>query len=292
MARRALLVGLNSYPNPANALRGCLNDVRQMHGVLKAHFGFDESKGTLLLTDSSATTTAIKNGLAWLVAGARAGDVLVFHYSGHGSQVPDRHGDERTDGLDEIICPYDLDWDAPFTDDDLYALVKEVPAGVNFTVVLDCCHAGTGLRELRGAPAPPAGDRASARVPRSKCLRRPGSDAGGRARAVDAPRVRVRHFGRGAVEDGAVLIAACRDDQVSADAFIDGDYHGALTYLLCKALEEADYTTTYGDLVRRVRRLLHAAGFDQEPQLEGPGGTPQEEVFAAARQGFALGPRV
>ena len=80
--------------------------------------------------------------------GASPGDSLVFHYSGHGSQVPDRNGDETTDRLDEILCPYDLDWDRPLTDDDLAAACANVPQGALLTVILDCCHSGTGLRDF------------------------------------------------------------------------------------------------------------------------------------------------
>jgi len=264
MAKRALLVGLNAYPNPENALRGCLNDVRQMLRLLGDHFGFDQRSEIRTLTDARATTSGIKSGLAWLVAGARAGDVLVFHYSGHGSQVPDVHGDERTDGLDEIICPYDLDWDAPFTDDDLHEALKGVPAGTNLTVVLDCCHAGTGLRDPR----------------KWKFLRPPaGTAADRRPRLPNAP---VRRFGRTAARDGAVLVAACRENQLSADAFIDGDYHGALTYYLCEAIADVGYAITYGELVRRLRGRLRAEGFDQDPQLEGPTDAAARHVFVAA----------
>ena len=119
--KKALLVGINRYPDPRNELKGCVNDVRQMAETLKSRYGFAGDGNMRILTDARATTKAILDGLAWLTAGASPGDSLVFHYSGHGSQVPDKHGDETTDRLDEILCPYDLDWDHPLTDDDLAA---------------------------------------------------------------------------------------------------------------------------------------------------------------------------
>ena len=268
MARKALLVGLNRYPDPENTLKGCINDVRQVSGLLYSRFGFAADGSTRLLTDARATTAAIVDRLHWLLDGARAGDVLVFHYSGHGSQVPDRHGDEHDDGLDEIICPYDLDWDDPFTDDDLYAIVKDLPAGVNLTVVLDCCHSGTGLREAAG-PASRA---------RSRCIGAPPT--------LSRPRLAelaLRRFGSRAAQRGAILIAGCRSNQVSADAYIDGDYHGALTYFLCKAIEASQGGLTYRDLIDRVRRALRENQFEQVPQLEGP---------AALLRGQVLGPLV
>lgn len=265
MAKRALLVGLNHYPDPENTLRGCLNDIRQVSDLLCTRFGFAADHELEFLVDARATTAAIVNRLHWLLDDASAGDVLVFHYSGHGSQVRDRHGDELDDGLDEIICPYDLNWDDPFTDDDFYALVKDLPTGVNLTVVLDCCHSGTGLREFPGGP----------RSVRKRCVRAPSgiTPPPGAARAA-------RRFGSRASERGALLIAGCRANQVSADAYIDGDYHGALTYYLCKALGDLQYAASYRDLIESVRRLLRHNQFDQVPQLEGPARLQQGQVFA------------
>lgn len=252
MAKRALLVGLNHYPDPANTLRGCLNDVRQIGDTLAAQLGFGDTGAIRTLTDAEATTAAIRRGLERLVGGARAGDVIVFHYSGHGSQVEDKSGDEE-DGLDEIICPFDLDWDNPFTDDDLDAIVSRLDADAVFTVILDCCHSGTGLREL------------VQRVPRSRprCLSCPA------VTARERPVASVRRFGERLSRRGAILIAGCRSNQVSADALLDGDYHGALTFYLCRAITELGPEATYLELIRRVRQLLNREGFDQVPQLEG-----------------------
>jgi len=295
MSRRALLVGINRYPDPAHALNGCVNDVQQVRALLRQHYAFGDAALTVLI-DGRATTAGIRAGLRWLVEGARAGDVLVFHYSGHGSQVPDRDGDETADGLDEIICPYDLDWDDPIADDDLHAAVRELPEGATLTVVLDCCHSGTGLREPersgrreRCMIAP--GMRVSRDAFRSRTVADTAGDLetgmrkGARPLVLPgagepAAPVKVHRLGRRAAEAGAVLIAGCRADQSSADALIAGAYHGALTYFLCLALAEADYRVPYSRLVRRVRASLRARGFDQDPQLEGPAALLQSLAFS------------
>ena len=212
MARRALLVGINRYPDPAHHLRGCVNDIRAVEALLRGPFGFP-SAGITVLRDQAATTAAIRRELARLTAGAGEGDVLVFHYSGHGSQVPDRNGDETTDRLDEILCPYDLDWRDPLSDDDLGRVARRLPAGAHLAVVLDCCHSGTGLRDAGGGE----------HLPRRKSLPPPGDGAAVRGGAL-------RRFGEGAVAAGAVLLAGCRAGQTSADAYIEGAYHGAHTY--------------------------------------------------------------
>ncbi len=283
MRRRALLVGINHYPDPRNNLKGCVNDALQVSRMLQEGFLFDDVRQIRLLTDERATTAAIKDRLRWLLDGAAAGDVLVFHYSGHGSQVRDRHGDELDDGLDEIICPYDLDWDAPFTDDELCRCLDGLKPGVHLTVLLDCCHSGTGLRELGATVTLPF---------RRKCLEAPPDivhrtgpaieDLGPARRLTMAkPRTALplKRFGRRVAEHGAVLVAACRADQVSADAWIDGDYHGAFTYYLCTAIEEAHNRVCYADLLARTRLLLASNRFGQVPQLEGPLEAARRPVF-------------
>ncbi len=268
MTMKALLVGLNRYPDPINSLRGCLNDVAQIHALVGSRLHLAE-RDIVTLTDSRATTRSIVSQLHWLVDGACAGDVLLFHYSGHGSQVEDVHGDETDDQLDEIICPYDLRWDDPFTDDDLYAIVKDLPTGANLTVVLDCCHSGTGLRAV--------GDAGPEGAMRPRCVERPRC-----RRARDRRSRALRRFGVRAAQRGAILLAACRSDQVAADAFIDRDYHGAFTYYLCRALEETACAASYSAVSQRVRRLLAENGYDQVPQLEGPAPLLRQPVFAGA----------
>jgi hypothetical protein len=79
-----------------------------------------------------------------------------------------------------------------------------------------------------------------------------------------------RKFGVSVTETNAVLIAACRDDQTSADAWIDGAYHGAHTYYLCRALANGGRDLSCRALVSATGTALSRAGFDQVPQLEGP----------------------
>lgn len=273
MSRRAFLVGLNRYPDPRNNLKGCVNDVLLMSKTLREQYGFEGASGVRLLTDERATTVAIRKGLEWLVGDAAAGDSLVFHYSGHGSQVRDVHGDELADDLDEIICPYDMDWSDPFTDDDLAEIFGRVPRGTLVTVILDCCHSGTGLRNYlrpelpvryKFLPAPvEVRHRSEPRIENrgvDRSLTMTGADS----------RLQVRRFGISLTTTNAVLIAGCRSDQTSADAWIDGDYHGALTYYLWRALRDAKWKTTYRKLIKATGAALADHNYDQVPQLEGP----------------------
>ncbi len=95
MAKRALLVGCN-YPGTKCELHGCANDVRRMRTTLVERFGFDESDILVMLdTDPSTpqpTGANIRSSLNKLINSVQPGDALVFHYSGHGTQVREPRG--------------------------------------------------------------------------------------------------------------------------------------------------------------------------------------------------------
>ena len=146
--KKALLVGINDYPGSGNDLEGCVNDTANLRALLLKGHGF-EAAGIRVLTDAKATRDAIMDGLEDLVSRASSGDTLVFHFSGHGSQVPDQDGDERSDRMDEVLCPRDFTWDGCWIrDDDLSDVFSRLPKDVHLEVLLDCCHSGTGTREI------------------------------------------------------------------------------------------------------------------------------------------------
>ena len=282
MTRKAFLVGINRYPDPRNNLNGCVNDVLLMAKTLREQYGFAGPTDIKLLTDERATTANIRNGLEGLVASASPGDSFVFHYSGHGAQVRDVDGDELSDSLDEILCPYDLDWNHPFTDDDLAEICRDLPKGTLLTVILDCCHSGTGLREFLRPDLPIRYKFLPAPVEvRHRSERRIENRGIDRSVTMIGPdkALPVRRFGISLTKTNAVLIAGCRSDQTSADAWIDGDYHGALTYYLWRSLRELNWKGTYRKLIFETGAALADHNFDQVPQLEGPARLISSTVF-------------
>ena len=83
--------------------------------------------------------------LYWLVQGCQAGDSLVFHYSGHGSQQRNYTGDE-VDGYDETLCPVDFKTQGMIVDDEINdTIVRPLPPGVKLHAIIDACHSGTVL---------------------------------------------------------------------------------------------------------------------------------------------------
>lgn len=145
--RKALIVGIN-YPGTKAELRGCVNDAIHMNEFLIQQ-GFPRDN-IMILTDSSnskklPTKNNLLQGMRWLAQGAEPGDVLFFHFSGHGGQEIDRTGHEE-DGYNETIIPCDFRSSGQIIDDILWDLmVKPLPSGVRLTAIMDCCHSGTGM---------------------------------------------------------------------------------------------------------------------------------------------------
>ncbi len=262
-SRKALCVGINLFKNyPGSTLHGCVNDAHDMAGVLTKLLGFTNAD-IKTLVDANATKTNIMAELQAMVAGAKSGkySYLVFSLSSHGTQMPDQHHDEA-DQYDEAFCPHDLaaagsQWDPKhiILDDELHDLFLQLPPNVLLEVYLDTCHSGTGLKATDLMPdripryiAPPSVEACEALAFRT-------------ARGL-APRMRERQT------EHAILFAACRDNQTSADAYIASNYHGAFTYYWCKEILAAKNQISRAELLKRVNADLKQAHFSQVAQLE------------------------
>lgn len=168
---RALVVGVSGYPALAEAIRltGPRNDSREFANTL-VRLGVPAKNVTVLAdgvrdlaegiaTPGDGTKAAILAGLDRLAEESRAGDLVVFYFSGHGSQQPDLDGDEQG-GADEIVLPYDVGkWgkdgvENALVDDELRARIGRIlDRGADFFGVIDACHSATGFRDLPGSDA-------------------------------------------------------------------------------------------------------------------------------------------
>eukprot|EP00670_Eutreptiella_braarudii_P011311 CAMPEP_0174331512 /NCGR_PEP_ID=MMETSP0810-20121108/17539_1 /TAXON_ID=73025 ORGANISM="Eutreptiella gymnastica-like, Strain CCMP1594" /NCGR_SAMPLE_ID=MMETSP0810 /ASSEMBLY_ACC=CAM_ASM_000659 /LENGTH=521 /DNA_ID=CAMNT_0015447329 /DNA_START=26 /DNA_END=1591 /DNA_ORIENTATION=+ len=233
--RRALLIGIN-YTGQKGQLRGCANDVKQIAAFLKGR-GFDSIQ--MLVDDGSGqgippTKTNILAGFRWLLNGARGGDSLFWHYSGHGSTQRDRNNDEW-DTKDETICPLDYAKAGMLVDDEIYdALVKPLPMGCRLTALMDCCHSGTGMD-----------------LPYIK-----------QAKAGSGLQCEYRDLN---VLGDAILYSGCKDTQTSADVMVGDQGYGAMTNAFLKAMSQNEMQS-YESLLASIRNILHGK-YTQIPQL-------------------------
>ncbi len=261
--RKALCVGINEFKNyPGAALQGCVNDSNAMSGLLQRLLGFAAGDITVL-HDAEATKANIMTQLKSMVEGAKAKkySYLVFSLSSHGTQVPDRNGDEP-DHADEAFCPHDLTqsgdhWDSKhiIADDELRDLFIQLPPNVLLEVYLDTCHSGTGLKAI---------DMLLDRKPRY--LPPPSLEGFAELEGRSPRGLSLRLMEKGIVHH--ILWAACRADQTSADANIAGGWHGAFTYYFCKEMLACNNSLSRAQVLAKVRADLVAGRYNQTPQLE------------------------
>jgi metacaspase-1 len=301
-SHRALLVGINAYPDPANRLEGCVDDVYLISELLQ-EIGFQANNIRLLLNER-ASQEAILERLHWLLDDASDGNQRIFYYSGHGVQIPGYGVNEQIDHLEDGLVPVDFDWTKlnAITDQNLLDLYSQLPYDARFTAVFDCCYAGGLIKSLRSraralavpldiqhrmekwAPAtrtweprklkPINADLsesaaysgstgATYKLGRAMSLRRLNNE-----RYDEARRLR-NHQGPYL----PLVLEACREDQLSYEYVRGAATNGAFTYALVRRYR-ASYRrrapTTFVELIGKVRAEIKTLGFDESPQLIGP----------------------
>jgi hypothetical protein len=265
-----LLVGINDYPSPVPKLSGCVNDIEAFSEYLQARADEKEfeSPELLVLKDSEATREAIIKGFQKHLSKAGKDDVALFYYSGHGAQG--RTAKEflhlEPDKLDETLVCYDsrLPGNYDLADKELAHLIAEVAKNeTHVTIVLDCCHSGSGTR---GPLETSAGT----------LVRLAQTDM--RERPLESYIFNANNFKT--LETGEsgwftlplgrhVLLAACQPSELAKETTTDeGKQQGAFSYALLKTLETANQPLTYLDLRERARLRVRDRVSDQLPLLE------------------------
>jgi hypothetical protein len=292
--RKALLVGINYINTPAARLNGPINDVQNMVQFLSQK-GY---QNMWVLTDDQTdpnrqpTRQNMIQGMQWLVQGARPGDSLVFHYSGHGSQMLDTSGDEL-DGFDEVILPCDYKMAGYILDDDLHnILVKSLPYGARLTAVMDCCHSGTGMDLPYVHEATAASrDLANLLMFDKHMLKKNKKMKKGKKEKKEKKSKKKGHlreiqqlaFSQQAIGD-VVEFSGCRDDQTAADTTFSGGYGqmragGAMTTAFIQAVNRSPQQS-FADVVYGMRQILQQQGHTQIPQLSSDRPMDLNQMFA------------
>ena len=303
--KRALLIGINEYPDPANRLEGCVNDVFLMSSLLQ-ECGF-QSEDIRVVLDSRATAAAILDRLHWLLDGVEDDDQRVLFYSGHGAQMPVYGARGRPDRVVETLVPWDFDWSLSkaITDRQFCNLYSQLPYDSHFVAIFDCCHSGGMTREggarVRGITPPDDVRHRALRwnaiekmwVPRdfgSPNQALADSDKGksflGRngathrfGRGVDLRTLPKREYEKRRAALGhrgpylPVIVEACDVDQLSFEYRDGATSYGAFTYSLVHGLRASrdirSANLDYHDLLAETAAKLKRLNYDQTPQLVG-----------------------
>lgn len=275
----ALLVGINQYSSDFSDLRGCLTDVEMQSELLRHRYGFQASD-ILMLTDATPQKPTRENILAafeaHLIEQAQPGDVVVFHFSGHGALLADSQplpGQPLTGSL----IPNDFTLAQPnnIMGRTLFLLSSRLRTE-RFTMTIDSCHSGGGLRGNQVVRALSTRSNSSSIQPSPEELNYQNQQLEKLGWSLEDFQERRRQ----GIANG-VGIGSAQKDQLAVDASFDGFYAGALTYLLTRYLwqlpSQEPLSSTFDRLALIVQELAATSGNSQTPYKEVAPGQPWDE---------------
>lgn len=277
----ALLVGINKYPGNQMALRGCVNDVLLQKHLLVYRFGFNPNDIKILL-DEQATRKGILTAFEQhLINQAKPGDTVVFHFSGHGSQIQDPDKDEP-DGLNGTLVPIDSGYQPnggevqDIMGHTLFLLMYALKTD-NVTVVLDSCHSG-GAKRGNFAVRSRDGGRKFQAISDEFAYQKQWLK---RLNLSQQDFIKLRRQG---VAKG-VVIASAKRDQYAADAPFTDFHAGAFTYLFTQYLWQQTSNLSVNqamvDVSRSTRNLpsSKSSNIVQDPEVEISSKYPNPAVY-------------
>ncbi|HEY9602367.1 MAG TPA: caspase family protein [Allocoleopsis sp.] len=262
----ALLVGINNYQD--TRLYGCVTDTRLQQQLLVHRFGFNP-KDILILTDEQATRQGILTAFEeHLINQAKEGDVVVFHFSGHGEQVRDPDCDIPPSCLNSTFVPIDsvLPGDAPsqggvvpdIMGHTLFLLMDALKTE-NVTVVLDSCHSGGGTRGNFRVRSRDSGSKLQVIDNELAYQQQWLSKLGLNAEQFKEQR-------RKGVAKG-VVIASTQPNQLAADAPFSDFFAGAFTYLLTQYLWQQPTSESFSSAIANVGRSTTSSSHTKQVPL-------------------------
>lgn len=278
-----LQVGIGKYVHAPTwaELRGSVTDVVEMRKVLEGERYKVPPANIVTLTDAQGTkqqifekyrSHLIANAQRYFEKTGKRDAVVMFEFSGHGSQAPDMNGDEKDDGKDETFVTYDSE-DKPgknfdITDDEIYALTSDLRQWTdNIVYIFDSCHSGSGTRNAEDVR----------RLPERKTV--PVS-VGGVGTGTRSAGTKPPDVGSGVLppgDDDYIVITAARSGELASqkNCFEEcGDarkpvVYGNLTFYLIDELKNARSNTSYRELMENVTRRVVSEKPTQTPQIEG-----------------------
>lgn len=279
----ALLVGIDNYAAPVTPLQGCINDVKAIEEYLKARVQTDGWNLKLkVLKDEEATRQGIIDGFRHHLCQASSNDVVLFYYSGHGSQenAPPEFWEWQPEKVNETLVCYDSrsegGWD--LADKELAKLISEVAQNnPHITLILDCCHSGSGTRDPFQETAVREFDADVRTRPLESFIFSPQEirDIGFAERNLSNQQKSGWNIPRGK----HILFASCQNFQTAKEYRVDGEHRGAFCYFLTQTLQQTQGNLTYRDLFKRVDALVRSKVKQQSPQLEATDSQELDQLF-------------
>ncbi|MEP7195872.1 MAG: caspase family protein [Saprospiraceae bacterium] len=273
----ALLAGVGKYPVSSKWPNlSSVNDIKLLSSSLQ-FFGIPSENIKLMKDDEITRGSLLRMIESSLTNKVKAGDFAIFHFSGHGQQIPDQNGDEA-DGLDEALVPNNspkyfskgiYEGENLILDDDLAfafnKLRKKLGPTGRLLVTLDACHSGTatrGLQTARGTDIIMAEEGFSKKnLQESKELILLDNELSNSAPDL-APEI---------------SFYSSSPEQLSYEySDSDSKTYGLFTYALCKNLQAMNSDDTYQILADKIKLFIATQSSLQTPYSEG---RIQETIF-------------
>ncbi|KZV76174.1 hypothetical protein PENSPDRAFT_680379 [Peniophora sp. CONT] len=278
----ALVIGINEYQDVSRNLAGAVNDAQRIKTLLLSQHPPVSEDRIIFLRNRGATANAIIKCLQYLCVQGEDepardgrvkdegkekpsyGDPILIYYAGHGSTLPKPEGWTSENPRIQCLSPHDARIGADnsvinvIPDRTFGALLEQLAEakGNNITVILDCCHSGSGTRN----DAVPRGmefkDGAGTELTISSSYQR---DIWVHSQRGVAYLPKFANAGL----TSHVVLAACGPDESAYEDRIK--HEGRFTSAFLSVLETAGTDTlTYAELIRRLDYLP-----SQTPRCEG-----------------------
>lgn len=276
--KHALVVAVADYPTRTEGRSwtdlSSLNDVKLVKVMLKEQ-GF-EAKNIQILEDAEANTSNVMKAFDDLIAKLKKGDIVYFHYSGHGQQIADLDpatypnlkyiSKDEHDGFDEALALYNApidyfegyDFTGHLIDDQLDYFVTKIETilGTNghLVCVLDACHSGSGTRGT--APAKRRGSMDKCRPTGYK----PERSVEGEQNFSD--------LNMNSTDGVKAIFMGCRNDEINYEIKVEGVGYGSLTYGFVTAISSLNTMASYKNVSDAIKgQIVSATNGEQTPEF-------------------------
>ena len=232
----ALLVGIDQYGANIPPLPGCLTDVELQKDLLRYRFGFQDAD-IVTLTGKKASREAIKSAfLEHLIAQARAGDVVIFHFSGYGSLGAGKEVFITADGAENALIKENI------------LLMARCLATDKFSLIFDSSHLPQ--------PQPYLGNLRVRSYPESLTDLNP-------AELTFAADIKTRFNLKNKPSNG-VILAAAKPEQIALELSGNSPNAGLFTYDLTQYLWQASPSPTIAIAFPHLRNLVASHSSEQQ----------------------------
>ena len=232
----ALLVGIDQYGANIPPLPGCLTDVELQKDLLRYRFGFHDAD-IVTLTGQQASREAIEAAfLEHLIAQARAGDVVIFHFSGYGSLGAGKEVFITADGAENALLKENI------------LLMARCLATDKFSLVFDSSHLPQ--------PQPYLGNLRVRSYPETLTDLNP-------AELTFATDIKTRFNLKNKPSNG-VILAAAKPEQIALELSGNSPNAGLFTYDLTQYLWQACPSPTIAIAFPHLRNLVASHSSEQQ----------------------------